>query len=190
MRGPATARSGAMPDSSRAAGLHNVDVGGGQDVELGAHRRVVDSGDRVSVCGLFLRLDPQARTRHGFRLHDRDEGAGDRDAVHRLGRRAGDLQEVRPARPELHHLEADAPSRFARSSARPTPSRASTPASAKPFGPADTYPTEAAALKCVCMALMSLDPTGKGRKRWTMRWKAPLNAFQIAFEGRLALANN
>lgn len=31
---------------------------------------------------------------------------------------------------------------------------------------------------------MSLDPTGKGRKRWTIRWKAPLNAFQIAFEGR------
>ena len=26
------------------------------------------------------------------------------------------------------------------------------------------------------MALMSLDPTGKGRKRWTMRWKAALNA--------------
>jgi hypothetical protein len=24
------------------------------------------------------------------------------------------------------------------------------------------------------MALMSLDPTGKGRRRWTMRWKAPL----------------
>ncbi|MCH5677508.1 hypothetical protein [Streptomyces gilvus] len=23
------------------------------------------------------------------------------------------------------------------------------------------------------MALMSLDPTGKGRRRWTMRWKAP-----------------
>jgi hypothetical protein len=35
------------------------------------------------------------------------------------------------------------------------------------------------------MALMSLDPTGAGRRRWTMRWKAPLNAFQIAFEGRL-----
>lgn len=35
------------------------------------------------------------------------------------------------------------------------------------------FPTEAAALKCVYMALMSLDPTGKGRKRWTMRWKAP-----------------
>jgi putative transposase len=27
---------------------------------------------------------------------------------------------------------------------------------------------------------MSLDPTGKGRKRWTNRWKAALNAFDIA----------
>lgn len=47
------------------------------------------------------------------------------------------------------------------------------------------FPTEPAALKCVYLALMSLDPTGKGRRRWTMRWKAPLNAFQIAFDGRL-----
>lgn len=38
------------------------------------------------------------------------------------------------------------------------------------------------------LAPMSLDPTGKGRRRWTMRWKAPLNAFEIAFEGRLAAA--
>jgi transposase-like protein len=52
------------------------------------------------------------------------------------------------------------------------------------------FPTEAAAIKCVYMALMSLDPTGQGRKRWTMRWKAPLNAFQIAFVGRLTPANN
>ncbi|GHE76148.1 hypothetical protein GCM10018771_67870 [Streptomyces cellulosae] len=52
------------------------------------------------------------------------------------------------------------------------------------------FPNESAALKCVYMALMSLDPTGKGRKRWTMRWKAPLNAFQIAFEGRLTPAAN
>ncbi|ANS62306.1 transposase mutator family protein [Streptomyces lincolnensis] len=52
------------------------------------------------------------------------------------------------------------------------------------------FPNEAAALKCIYMALMSLDPTGKGRKRWTMRWKAPLNAFQIAFEGRLTSSNN
>jgi transposase-like protein len=51
------------------------------------------------------------------------------------------------------------------------------------------FPNESAALKCVFMALMSLDPTGKGSKRWTMRWKAPLNAFQIAFEGRLTPAN-
>lgn len=52
------------------------------------------------------------------------------------------------------------------------------------------FPNEAAALKCIYMALMGLDPTGKGRKRWTMYWKAPLNAFQIAFEGRLAPSNN
>ncbi|GAB3939181.1 IS256 family transposase [Micromonospora vulcania] len=52
------------------------------------------------------------------------------------------------------------------------------------------FPNEQAALKCVYMALMSLDPTGAGRRRWTMRWKAPLNAFQIAFEGRLTPANN
>lgn len=50
------------------------------------------------------------------------------------------------------------------------------------------FPNEQAALKCVYMALMSLDPTGAGRRRWTMRWKAPLNAFQIAFEGRLTPA--
>ncbi len=50
------------------------------------------------------------------------------------------------------------------------------------------FPNEQAALKCVYMALMSLDPTGDGRRRWTMRWKAPLNAFQIAFEGRLTPA--
>jgi putative transposase len=52
------------------------------------------------------------------------------------------------------------------------------------------FPNEQAALKCVYLALMSLDPTGAGRRRWTMRWKAPLNAFQIAFEGRLTPANH
>jgi hypothetical protein len=31
----------------------------------------------------------------------------------------------------------------------------------------------------------SLDPTGKGRKRWMNRWKPALNAFTIAFEGRI-----
>jgi putative transposase len=47
------------------------------------------------------------------------------------------------------------------------------------------FPTEQAALKCVYLAVMSIDPTGKGRKRWVNRWKAPLNAFEIAFPGRL-----
>jgi transposase-like protein len=48
------------------------------------------------------------------------------------------------------------------------------------------FPTEQAALKCVYLAIMSLDPTGKGRKRWTNRWKAALNAFEITFDGRLS----
>jgi transposase-like protein len=47
------------------------------------------------------------------------------------------------------------------------------------------FPAGQAALKCLYLALMSLDPTGKGRQRWTNRWKAALNAFDIAFDGRL-----
>ncbi|MFE4969078.1 IS256 family transposase [Streptomyces sp. NPDC056660] len=47
------------------------------------------------------------------------------------------------------------------------------------------FPTEQAALKCVYMAVMSLDPTGAGRKPWTMRWKGAMNAFDLAFDGRL-----
>lgn len=47
------------------------------------------------------------------------------------------------------------------------------------------FPTEQAALKCVYLAIMSLDPIGKGRQRWMNRWKAPLNAFEIAFPQRL-----
>lgn len=54
---------------------------------------------------------------------------------------------------------------------------------ARPFAPAATSPSETAALKCVYKALLSLAPTGKGRKRWTMLWKASPDAFQIAFEG-------
>jgi len=48
------------------------------------------------------------------------------------------------------------------------------------------FPTEQAALKCLYLALMSLDPTGKGSKRWTKRWKAALNAFDITSDGRLS----
>jgi transposase-like protein len=46
--------------------------------------------------------------------------------------------------------------------------------------------TETAALKCVYLAIMSLDPTGRGRQRWSNRWKEALNAFEITFDGRLA----
>lgn len=47
------------------------------------------------------------------------------------------------------------------------------------------FPTEQAALKCLYLVVRSLDPTGKGRKRWMNRWKAALNAFAITFEGRI-----
>jgi putative transposase len=50
----------------------------------------------------------------------------------------------------------------------------------------DHFPAEQAALKCLYLAIMSLDPAGKGRKRWTSRWKAALNAFDITFDGRLS----
>ena len=43
-----------------------------------------------------------------------------------------------------------------------------------------------AALKCLYLAIRSLDPTGRGRQRWTNRWKAALNAFDITFDGRLS----
>ncbi len=48
------------------------------------------------------------------------------------------------------------------------------------------FPNEQAALKCVYMAVMALDPTGQGRARWTQRWKQALNAFDITFDGRLS----
>jgi transposase-like protein len=47
------------------------------------------------------------------------------------------------------------------------------------------FPTEQAALKCLYLVTRSLDPTGRGRARWVIRWKAALNAFDLAFEGRL-----
>ncbi|MER7191195.1 IS256 family transposase [Streptomyces flaveolus] len=50
------------------------------------------------------------------------------------------------------------------------------------------FPNEQAALKCVYMAIMSLDPTGKGQARWTMCWKTALNAFDITFDGGLSAA--
>jgi len=47
------------------------------------------------------------------------------------------------------------------------------------------FPTEQAALKCLYLATRALDPTGRGRARWAIRWKPALNAFALAYEGRI-----
>jgi putative transposase len=52
------------------------------------------------------------------------------------------------------------------------------------------FPNEQAALKCLYLVTRSLDPTGKGKARWAMRWKPALNAFAITFEGRIHPAGN
>jgi dipeptidyl-peptidase-4 len=46
------------------------------------------------------------------------------------------------------------------------------------------FPTEQAAMKCLFLETRSLDPTGQGRARWTVRWKPALNAFAITFADR------
>jgi putative transposase len=50
------------------------------------------------------------------------------------------------------------------------------------------FPSEQAALKCLYLVTRSLDPTGAGRTRWTMRWKPALNAFAITFADRFPAA--
>jgi putative transposase len=50
------------------------------------------------------------------------------------------------------------------------------------------FPTEQAALKCLYLVTRSLDPTGKGQIRWTMRWKPVINAFAITFGDRFPAA--
>ena len=52
------------------------------------------------------------------------------------------------------------------------------------------FPSDQAALKCLYLVTRSLDPTGKGKARWAMRWKPALNAFAITFEGRIHPAGN
>ena len=52
------------------------------------------------------------------------------------------------------------------------------------------FPNEHSALKCIYLAVMALDPTGTGRRRWITRWKPALNAFDLAFEGRLTTNRN
>ena len=52
------------------------------------------------------------------------------------------------------------------------------------------FPNEQAALKCLYLVTRSLDPTGRGKARWAMRWKPALNAFAITFEGRIVPTNS
>lgn len=52
------------------------------------------------------------------------------------------------------------------------------------------FPTDQAALKCLYLVTRSLDPTGRGKARWVIRWKAALNAFAITFDGRISPSNN
>jgi putative transposase len=46
-------------------------------------------------------------------------------------------------------------------------------------------PTRLTRAKCLYLVTRSHDPTGRGRARWVIRWKAALNAFAITFEGRI-----
>jgi putative transposase len=48
------------------------------------------------------------------------------------------------------------------------------------------FPAEQAALKCLYLVLMSLDPSDKGRQRWSNRWKAALNVFVITLDDHLS----
>ena len=52
------------------------------------------------------------------------------------------------------------------------------------------FPTEQSALKCLYLVTRSLDPTGAGRTRWTMRWKPVINAFAITFRDRWPAAEH
>ena len=40
-------------------------------------------------------------------------------------------------------------------------------------------------MKCLYLVTRSLDPTGRGKARWAMRWKPALNAFAITVNGRI-----
>jgi transposase-like protein len=48
------------------------------------------------------------------------------------------------------------------------------------------FPTEQAALKHLYLVIISLDPAGRGRQRWSNRRKTALNAFDITFDDRLS----
>lgn len=52
------------------------------------------------------------------------------------------------------------------------------------------FPTGQAVLKCLHLVARSLDPTGRGKARWAMRWKPAFNAFAITFNGRITPTGN
>jgi putative transposase len=52
------------------------------------------------------------------------------------------------------------------------------------------FPSEHAAMKCLYLVTRSLDPTGTGRTRWTIRWKPVINAFAITFGDRWPAAES
>ncbi len=52
------------------------------------------------------------------------------------------------------------------------------------------FPAEQSALECLYLATRALDPTGKGKARWSIRWKPALNAFAITFDGRITPNGN
>lgn len=56
------------------------------------------------------------------------------------------------------------------------------------FTPFLRFDTEIRRIVCTTNAIMSLDPTGKGQARWTMRWKTALNAIDITLDGRPSAA--
>jgi putative transposase len=47
------------------------------------------------------------------------------------------------------------------------------------------FPNEQAALKRLYLTTLALDPTGRGRQRWSNRWKSAMNAFDTVFDGCL-----
>jgi putative transposase len=47
------------------------------------------------------------------------------------------------------------------------------------------FPSEQAALKRLYLTTLALDPTGRGRQRWSNKWKKALNEFDLLFDGRL-----
>jgi hypothetical protein len=58
-------------------------------------------------------------------------------------------------------------------------------ASASPW----SLPDRVGGLKCLYLVTRSLALTGAGRTRWTMRWKAAINAFAITFGDRFRHRN-